>query len=76
MRNPRPGPDLEHEPAGAGRRLAQDALEHVDVGEEVLRQVVAGAQARLLEPALHELRVEAQVARRVPAGRRRALIRG
>ena len=59
---PQPGPDLQHAPLRRRVGLAQDPLEHVDVGEEVLRQVVAGPQPGVAEAALDVARVQAQVA--------------
>ena len=43
------GPDLEHAPPGSGSASCEDPLEHVDIGEEVLRQVVARPEPGLLE---------------------------
>ena len=43
--SPRPGPISRMPRPGAGRGLGEDRVEHVDVGEEVLRHRVPGAQA-------------------------------
>ena len=46
-----PRADLQHPVPRHGVGLAQDALEHVDVGEEVLAQPVARPEARVAERA-------------------------
>ena len=62
VRNPRPGPISRTPRPGTGVRLAEDPLEHVHVGEEVLRQVVTGAQPGLARSAGRQ-RVEPSAAR-------------
>ena len=52
------GPDLQDVAAGRRRRLGQDPVEDVDVGEEVLRQAVAGAQAGLAQRGPDDGRIQ------------------
>ena len=61
---PEAGADLQHALARARLRLAQDPVEHVDVGEEVLRQRWRGAQAGLAERPADGERVEPRARRR------------
>ena len=56
-----PRADLQHPVPRHGVGLAQDALEHVDVGEEVLAQPVARPEARVAERAADVPGVEPEV---------------
>ena len=68
VRRPSPGPISRTWRPGVGAGLGQDALEDVDVGQEVLRQAVAGAQAGLAQRGADDGRVEVAADRAVRRG--------